>query len=107
MKRSAERIGDYIANAAGTIFTLENQVETIDDIAQAIVKALKKGRTLLTAGNGGSAAEAMHLAEELTGKYNKPASGDALERALEEDQVTAIAHKPFKAVPPETTIAAR
>jgi len=39
-------------------------------------------------------------------KYNKPASGDALERALEEDPVTAIAHKPFKSVPPETTVEA-
>ena len=26
----------------------------------------------MTCGNGGSAAEAMHLAEELTGKYSKP-----------------------------------
>jgi len=39
-------------------------------------------------------------------KYDKPTSGDALERALEEDAVTEIQHKPFKAVPPETSVEA-
>lgn len=68
---STERIGDYIAQAASIVFTLENQIDAIDAIAKLLVKTLKGGRTLLTCGNGGSAAEAMHLAEELTGKYNK------------------------------------
>jgi D-sedoheptulose 7-phosphate isomerase len=72
MKRTTDRIADYIANAAGTVFTLENNVDTIDQIVRLLLKTLRKGNTLLTAGNGGSAAEAMHLAEELTGKYNKP-----------------------------------
>jgi D-sedoheptulose 7-phosphate isomerase len=69
---SKDAIGDYIAQAASTIFTLENQIDIIHRIARAIVGTLQKNRTLLTCGNGGSAAEAMHLAEELTGKYNKP-----------------------------------
>jgi D-sedoheptulose 7-phosphate isomerase len=69
---STDAIGDYIARAASTIFTLENQIGTIDRISREIVATLQRGRTLLTCGNGGSAAEAMHLAEELTGKYNKP-----------------------------------
>jgi D-sedoheptulose 7-phosphate isomerase len=68
---SVEKIGDYIAQSASIIFTLENQIETIDAVAKLLIKTLKGGRTLLTCGNGGSAAEAMHLAEELTGKYNK------------------------------------
>jgi phosphoheptose isomerase len=33
--------------------------------------ALKGGRKLLTAGNGGSAADALHLAEELVGRFDK------------------------------------
>jgi D-sedoheptulose 7-phosphate isomerase len=69
---SRDRIGDYIANAASTIFTLENQLPTIEKLNRLLIKTLKSGRTLLTCGNGGSAAEAMHLAEELTGKYHKP-----------------------------------
>src|SRR4051812_18213286 len=74
MRRTAlsEAMGDYIARSAGTIFTLENQLATLEKITALCVGTLKKGRTILTCGNGGSAAEAMHLAEELTGKYNKP-----------------------------------
>ena len=69
---SAEHIGNYIAQAASTVFTLENQIQRIEQIANLCVTTLKAGRTILTCGNGGSAAEAMHLAEELTGKYSKP-----------------------------------
>jgi D-sedoheptulose 7-phosphate isomerase len=73
-KRSKEEewIGNYIAQAASTVFTLENQLDTIAQITGAVVRTLKAGGKVLTCGNGGSAAEAMHLAEELTGKYNKP-----------------------------------
>lgn len=69
---SKDALGDYVAQAASTIFSLENQLDTIHTITRTILKTLQRGRTLLTCGNGGSAAEAMHLAEELTGKYNKP-----------------------------------
>ena len=69
---SPDAIADYIARSASTIFTLENQLGTLQKITQTCLQTLKAGRTLLTCGNGGSAAEAMHLAEELTGKYNKP-----------------------------------
>lgn len=71
-KRSADFIADYIAQSASTIFDLEHQLPTINKITTLVLKTLQSGRTLLTCGNGGSAAEAMHLAEELTGKYNKP-----------------------------------
>jgi D-sedoheptulose 7-phosphate isomerase len=69
---TAEKIGNYIAQSASIIFTLENQIPAIEKIAGVIVRALQGGNKLLTCGNGGSAAEAMHLAEELTGKYHKP-----------------------------------
>jgi D-sedoheptulose 7-phosphate isomerase len=69
---SEEHIGDYIAQAASAVFTLENQLPVIARITRLCVETLRKGRTLLTCGNGGSAAEAMHLAEELTGRYDKP-----------------------------------
>ena len=43
-------------------------------IAQAgleIKQALLNGKKILTAGNGGSAADALHLAEELVGRFDK------------------------------------
>ena len=48
--------------------TLEGVAETA---ATAIVDALAAGRKVLTFGNGGSSAEASHLAEELMGRFRK------------------------------------
>jgi D-sedoheptulose 7-phosphate isomerase len=69
---STDLIGDFIAQAASTVFSLENQSGQIARICRLCIQTLRRGRTILTCGNGGSAAEAMHLAEELTGKYDQP-----------------------------------
>jgi phosphoheptose isomerase len=42
---------------------------TITLTQEAIVSTLKNKKKLLTCGNGGSAADALHLAEELVGRY--------------------------------------
>jgi D-sedoheptulose 7-phosphate isomerase len=41
----------------------------VDRCAQSIADALQAGGKVLTAGNGGSAADALHLSEELVGRY--------------------------------------
>ena len=41
----------------------------VDRCAKLISDTLMAGGKVLTAGNGGSAADALHLAEELTGRY--------------------------------------
>jgi D-sedoheptulose 7-phosphate isomerase len=40
-------------------------------VAQAMVRALQSGHKIIFFGNGGSAADAQHLAAELTGRYLK------------------------------------
>lgn len=49
--------------------------EGLHRACQAVVRAIEGQGRVLTAGNGGSAADAAHLAEELTGRYrsNRPA----------------------------------
>ena len=42
----------------------------LEDAASGLVAALRAGNKVLTCGNGGSAAEAMHLTTELTGRYD-------------------------------------
>jgi D-sedoheptulose 7-phosphate isomerase len=42
---------------------------TLQGIADEILRAIRSGNKLLTCGNGGSSAEAAHLAEELTGRF--------------------------------------
>lgn len=48
------------------------EVQTfIEQVAQAMVQALRHGNKVYFCGNGGSAADAQHLAAELTGRYYK------------------------------------
>lgn len=44
---------------------------TVEVTSEAILAALIRGNKLLTCGNGGSAADALHLAEELVGRYSR------------------------------------
>lgn len=43
----------------------------VEAAGAAILASLKSGGTLLTCGNGGSAADALHLSEELVGRYSR------------------------------------
>ena len=67
-----------VANALGdchraTVGLMGNQamVDTIAQAGAAMGAALKAGHRVLCCGNGGSMADAMHFAEELTGRYRK------------------------------------
>lgn len=64
-----ERLREHIADSAKVVASLASSTETIARISEEIISALKAGHKLLVAGNGGSAAEALHLAEELTGRF--------------------------------------
>ena len=48
---------------------LEERSADVQSVMDAVRTTLVAGGTLFTCGNGGSAAEALHLAEELTGRY--------------------------------------
>lgn len=49
-------------------------LERIEAVANVMVKALRDGKRILWCGNGGSAADAQHLAAELSGRfyYDRP-----------------------------------
>ncbi len=49
----------------------EGQWMKVRDIALLIAGALKRGRTLLLFGNGGSAADAQHIAAELVNRFRR------------------------------------
>jgi len=52
---------------------LENEMlkTTISDVAKVIIHALKNDKKVLLCGNGGSAADAQHIAAELSGRFYK------------------------------------
>jgi D-sedoheptulose 7-phosphate isomerase len=48
---------------------IEKRVKEIEIISELIIKAYKSGGKVLLLGNGGSAADAQHIAAELVGKF--------------------------------------
>ena len=44
-------------------------LKTVDEVASAMVAALKNGNRIYFCGNGGSAADAQHLAAEFSGRF--------------------------------------
>ena len=50
---------------------IKKLVPQIEQAAKMIIEALKRGNKILFFGNGGSAADAQHLAAELIGRYRK------------------------------------
>lgn len=63
------RFEDIFRSSAETIAALELQAGAIAGIAEAMIAALEAGHKVLTAGNGGSASEALHMSEELVGRF--------------------------------------
>jgi D-sedoheptulose 7-phosphate isomerase len=53
----------------GKFLADEANFEKIEAAGILMVEAIKKGGKILSCGNGGSMCDAMHFAEELTGKY--------------------------------------
>ncbi len=47
----------------------ESLMQTVDQCVQLIVQAFKEGNKVLFCGNGGSAADAQHLAAEFSGRF--------------------------------------
>ena len=61
--------------------------------AQTMAGALKAGRTLLAFGNGGSAADAQHLAAELVGRFQKErAAMPAIALTVDTSVLTSVAN---------------
>jgi D-sedoheptulose 7-phosphate isomerase len=44
-------------------------LESMNSIAECLIYAFRNGKKLLTCGNGGSMADAMHVAEEFSGRF--------------------------------------
>ena len=83
----------HLAEHAHALLALTGQVETIEAWGARLAAVLLDGGRLLTVGNGGSAAEAQHLASELVGRYRReraPLSAIAL--TAESASLTAIAN---------------
>lgn len=64
-----EKSVSAFASHRAAIDALESQVPAIEQAAQLAVDAVRAGGQVLFCGNGGSAADAQHLAAEFVGRY--------------------------------------
>ena len=71
---------DIVATAIADTIALHERVKQADprpvtNAAAAIIESLRQGGRLLTFGNGGSAADAQHVAAELVGRFLRERPG--------------------------------
>ena len=59
----------HVAELQQDLEGLTAHAPTLQSVADEVLNAIRNGHKLMTCGNGGSACEAAHLAEELTGRF--------------------------------------
>ena len=89
-----------IKNILGEAFDVHNRIlddkiilQNIERSVEILINAFNKGNKLLLCGNGGSAADAQHIAAELSGRFykdRKPLFAEALH--VNSSFVTAVAN---------------
>jgi D-sedoheptulose 7-phosphate isomerase len=76
--RGRRDFDELLADRRG-IFDAPHYRAQVEAIAAALVSALRSGKKVLWCGNGGSAAEAQHMAAELSGRFLREREGLASE----------------------------
>jgi len=65
-----EKIRNYILSSSEIVDSSVSLAPNIEKSITAIVKCLRKGNKVVLFGNGGSAADAQHIAAELIGRFS-------------------------------------
>lgn len=65
---------------------------SIEAAAQTLIASLEAGGRVFSCGNGGSMCDAMHFAEELTGRYRKNRRGMAAVAISDPSHLTCVAN---------------
>ncbi|MCX7941138.1 MAG: D-sedoheptulose 7-phosphate isomerase [Endomicrobia bacterium] len=69
------------------------QLKLLEEIVKKIIKAYKKGNKVIIFGNGGSAADAQHMAAELVGRFKKERKAlDAVALTTNTSIITALSN---------------
>lgn len=71
MKEIIENELREAADVLDKFLSMPENISKIEEAANLIVKSIKNGGKVLSCGNGGSACDAMHFAEEMTGKFRE------------------------------------
>ncbi len=63
LKESADNFANFVLD--------KRNIDIVEQVSNIIANAFENGNKVLICGNGGSSTDAMHFAEELTGKFRK------------------------------------
>ena len=65
----SQRIQNYLSQHTAVIEALSAEIETMAAMIELCTQRLGEGNKILICGNGGSAADAQHIAAELIGRF--------------------------------------
>ena len=90
MKNSAEKsINDHLE----LVHSLREMSSTIETIGQILCQTIQQNRKILFIGNGGSAADAQHLAADIVGRFERDRAGlAAVALTTDSSAITSIAN---------------
>ncbi len=69
-----------------------DSLDAIDRAAALLINTLSNGNAIYACGNGGSMSDAMHFAEELTGRYRKNRAGLSATAISDPGHITCVAN---------------
>lgn len=77
-------LNEFLAN--------EENFKAIEKAGEAMAESIKNGGKIISCGNGGSMCDAMHFAEELTGRFRDDRMGMAAVAISDPSHITCVAN---------------
>jgi D-sedoheptulose 7-phosphate isomerase len=84
LNASKQALDDFISN--------DENIEAIAEAAKLMIATLQNGNAIYSCGNGGSMSDAMHFAEELTGRYRENRRGLAATAISDPGHISCVAN---------------
>jgi len=88
IKRSYQEAAKFFSEFAGN----EESIKTTDQIANLIADTFRIGNKVIVCGNGGSSTDAMHFAEEFTGRFRKARKALPVISLTDSSHITCVAN---------------
>ncbi|MGE4358059.1 MAG: SIS domain-containing protein [Candidatus Omnitrophota bacterium] len=94
MNKHREKISLWIRDSIETKNRLlKEEIDNILKVSKVLIRCLKKGGKIILFGNGGSAADAQHIAAELVGRFRRERKAlSAVALTTDTSVITAIAN---------------
>jgi D-sedoheptulose 7-phosphate isomerase len=89
-----KQIADHFSEALSVLqaFATEATFQKIEKAGAIMVESLANGGKIISCGNGGSMCDAMHFAEELTGRYRENRPGIAAISISDPSHISCVAN---------------